>query len=412
VNSAGLQDSSRESRWTDQILDQMRQTGDPLGDTTVAAIFQEHGIEAVNSLWERIRQQNFISPEGLPPQIYSYLQQSSQLPSWADPKLIAQGERFFVDRGIFCLVSLLCASLPECYVLPNEAAVLATTGSLEVHAYRRVFETTQLIVDVMRNGGLRENGTGLQAAQKVRLMHAAIRHLILNAPGQNEVTTVPGSFPDIARKMPPWDVTQHGYPINQEHMAYTLLTFSHVVLRSFSKMKIEVAPEEAAAYLHCWNVVGYAMGVREDLLAMNLKEAECLFSTIRRRQFGQSADGTALADALVKAMDKIISREIMGWFSHATVQRFPPVIMRQLLDRDVIKILKIKPLTFFEWLMMIVLRILVVIFTWGYRKIIVFAGLRFGIHVLNSLTRIPPKWRASLFNIPDKLRQYINLGDA
>src|SRR5438067_722199 len=182
MNSAAKRDHGSGGCRTAQFLDQMRQTADPVGDATMAAIFQENKLTALNSLWQGLLQRNQFPPQGLPAQIYPFLEESAQFPTWANRDLIAQAEKLFVDRGIFCLVSLLCASLPECYVLPNEAAVLGATRSLEIHAYRRVFETTQLIVAVMRRGGLAQQGSGLQSVQKVRLMHAGIRHLIINVP--------------------------------------------------------------------------------------------------------------------------------------------------------------------------------------------------------------------------------------
>src|SRR2546427_62839 len=95
-------DVSPENRWTGGVLDEMRQTADPLGDRTVAALFENSGMDSVNSLWDRLLKNDQIPPEGLPREIQTYLQQSGALPAWADSQLISEGERFFIDRGIFC----------------------------------------------------------------------------------------------------------------------------------------------------------------------------------------------------------------------------------------------------------------------------------------------------------------------
>jgi hypothetical protein len=38
------------SRWTDALLDRMRQLGDPLADGPVAAVLERGGVDAVNAM--------------------------------------------------------------------------------------------------------------------------------------------------------------------------------------------------------------------------------------------------------------------------------------------------------------------------------------------------------------------------
>ena len=49
---------------------------------------------------------------------------------------------------------LFCASLPECYVLPDLAEVLHTTGQLEQRTDWRIRSTAAMIFPVMMRGGL------------------------------------------------------------------------------------------------------------------------------------------------------------------------------------------------------------------------------------------------------------------
>lgn len=393
---------ARSGKWTDAFLDQMRNTTDPVADGVVAALFREHGIQAVNSLWETALHNDELRAADFPEPVRSYLSKSAELPSWADRGRILRGEQFFVKRGIFCLISLLCASLPECYVLKNEAAVLGTTRNLENHAFRRIFETTQLIVSVMAEGGILGNEPrGIIAAQKVRLMHAAIRHLVLNVPRASSSVAPPKTLFEAIQQNEPWDTSKRGLPINQEEMAYTLLTFSYVILRTFKKMRILVAPEEIEAYLHCWNIVGFVMGVREDMLANTFDEAEELFGKIKRRQFGDSKDGEALANALVNATQKIIELETGGVMAQSIAKRLPFVIMHLVLDKETIEVLKIRRLTVCEWLELIVLRVSAVVFT---RLYLWFVSARFGQLVVNQITKIPRGWNRKLFDLPQTLR--------
>ena len=38
------------------------------------------------------------------------------------------------------------------------------------------------------------------------------------------------------------------------------------MLRGWKHLGIDLSREEAAAYLHCWNVVGHVLGIRDELL--------------------------------------------------------------------------------------------------------------------------------------------------
>jgi hypothetical protein len=399
MQSGGQQDSEAGARWTDAFLDQMRRTADPLGDETVAKIFQAGDVNAVNSLWDHLK--NDATP---PAGLGDYLEKSAILPAWADPKLIEQGEQLFTDRGVFCLISLLCASLPECYVLQNEAAVLGTTQKLEQHAYRRIFETTQLIVAVMSPGGLTGNKKGVVAAQKVRLMHAAIRHLIINTPRKPGASAPPKSFIEAVQQMPPWDLDKYGCPINQEDMAYTLLTFSYVILEAFQKLKIPLGPGEIEAYLHSWNVLGHVLGVRDDLLCHNFADAQALFSKIKNRQIGASKDGATLADALVKCTRQVISHETGGIVSGPIVRHLPQILMRLLLDKETRVTLGIKRLTVCEWLMLVLIRFMMILIEPLYQKLVISFGTRFGLLIIDHLTEIPRGWNRQLFDIPQNLK--------
>jgi hypothetical protein len=397
--------NTRSGKWTDAFLDQMRATADPVADDVVGALFKANGVQAVNSLWDAALKNDELRASDFPEPVSSYLRKSAELPSWANRDLVLQGEQFFVRRGIFCLISLLCASLPECYVLKNEAAVLGTARNLENHAFRRIFETTQLIVSVMAEGGILGNEPrGIMCAQKVRLMHAAIRHLVMNVPRVGSAGAAPKSLFEAIQQTGIWDTSKLGLPINQEEMAYTLLTFSYVTLRTFKRMRIEVSPAEAEAYLHCWNIVGFVMGVREDMMAQTFEEAEALFLKIKSRQIGQSKDGEALANGLVNATQKIIELETGGLVARSIAKRFPFIIMHLVLDKETIRVLKVRRLTICEWLGLNLLRMSAAVFTRLYLWFISVWGARFGQLVVDEITRIPRGWNRKLFDLPQTLR--------
>jgi hypothetical protein len=125
---------------------------------------------------------------------------------------------------------------------------------------------------------------------KVRLIHATIRHLIVRGnPGEalEHGAAVPALLPEgdglyhtlFARG---WDVNANGLPCNQQELAYTLLTFHYVFLRSLRRLGLSLTKEEEDAYLHAWNVVGHLLGIEPGLLVETMNDAGTLFARLQR----------------------------------------------------------------------------------------------------------------------------------
>src|SRR5688572_15942945 len=109
-----------------------------------------------------------------------FLATARVMPDWAEPERIARAETLFMDYGALSVTMLFCASLPECYVVPDLAAVLHATGQLEDRAEHRIRTTGAMIFPVMMKGGLTDPlGAGVAQVLKVRLIHAMVRNLLL-----------------------------------------------------------------------------------------------------------------------------------------------------------------------------------------------------------------------------------------
>jgi ER-bound oxygenase mpaB/B'/Rubber oxygenase, catalytic domain len=271
--------------WTGDFLDSMRQLGDPLADNAVGQLFASGDVKAVNALMKTLVENDQPPPETLPPVIREYLATSEGLPAWADPVKIKAGEDFFWRFGPEAIMNLFCYSLPFCYAARKGVQVLALTSRLYTNPTRRIIETAQMMVDVLRPGGLSPGGTGVRTAQKVRLMHAGVRHQTAAYPGWNP---------------------EFGKPINQEDLAGTLLSFGWVVIDGLRKLELRIDDTQAEAYLHCWNVVGHILGVREDLLPANMAAAEQLAHIIQQRQYASCEEGRDMTRALIQMMQRFL----------------------------------------------------------------------------------------------------------
>ena len=345
---------------SDAVLEQMQYCADPAADDVVARIVGDWSVlapdasaQAVRSAhgkaWGRLAQATRLLEQlgdngslatWSPPAdagvdgdvaaiVQDYVRTQQALPSWARRETLRQAEALFMDHGPLSCILLFCASLPECYVLPDLSAVLHRAGQLEQRTEYRIRSTAAMIFPVMMKGGLGEDGgTGRAQVLKVRLIHATIRNLILRrrpsdavaALGDGRTRAGAGVVPAQAALQggqsmheamfaAGWKLGEDGVPCNQEELAYTLLTFSYVFLRSMRQLGLGLSTREEEAFLHCWNVTASILGVREDLMAHTMPDARNLFERMQRRgrndvQVPDPRPG--LGRALMQAMENAI----------------------------------------------------------------------------------------------------------
>lgn len=149
----------------------------------------------------------------------------------------------------------------------------------------------------------------MRSIQKVRLIHAAIRFLLLH---------------DQKNK---WK-TELGVPVNQEDLAGTLMVFSYLILDGLKKLGITIPKEHQEGFIQTWGVIGRLMGIQDELIPATVKEAKALCNIIQRRQVHTSDEGTFAAHALLKVLE-----EQAG----IAFQRWPAASMRFFLPRKVAK---------------------------------------------------------------------------
>ncbi|MBV7544484.1 oxygenase MpaB family protein [Acidovorax sp. sic0104] len=366
---------------TDAELASMQLHADPLADQTVADMlgpWPEGAVDADAVQWKRLDTVNIllgqwtdnagiaqwsIAPgpvhgtvggqpaEGFVDQAMAdalnhYVRAAQALPDWADPRKIGHAERLFMDHGALSCILLFCASLPECYVIPDLSAVLHTAGQLEQNTEYRIRSTAAMIFPVMMHGGMSEHGAGVAQVIKVRLIHATIRNLILHgSPAQaagklragleSAIAPTPLQAPGGRATMfqmlhaRGWNVSADGLPCNQEELAYTLLTFGYVFLRSLHRLGIGLPRHDEEAYLHAWNVVGHVLGIERSLMVDTMEQGRILMAQMQAR--GRADPITpdprpSLGRALMQTMEKSLPWNI--------VKPFPELMTRYLCGRD------------------------------------------------------------------------------
>ena len=277
-------------------------------------------------------------PEGMGAALEAYVEQARVLPDWADAAKIARAEVLFMEMSMASCTLLFCASLPQCYVMPDLAAVLHAAGQLEQHTDYRVRATAAMIFPVMMHGGLTApSGGGVAQAIKVRLIHAMIRHLVLRGDVAEALVAPRRLKPLLARggTMPQvlyahgWDIDRLGLPCNQEELAYTLLTFNYVFLHGLRRLGLGLPQGDEEAYMHTWNVLGYVLGIEPGLMTDTMTEAARMFADIQKNARGQTRKQDprpALAGALVATLQRYIPPRIL--------KPFPVLLTRHLIGKD------------------------------------------------------------------------------
>jgi hypothetical protein len=326
---------------------------DPLADAAIARILgpgrpggpDPDTIALLNqeiARWQLNRDlDGWRASPGLPAEMASALEEyvaaARMLPDWADAAAIARAEVLFMEMSMASCTLLFCASLPQCYVMPDLAAVLHAAGQLEQHTDYRVRATAAMIFPVMMHGGLTDPaGGGVAQAIKVRLIHAMIRHLVLRGDVA-EALVAPRRLPRLLARggtmhqalyAHGWDIDRLGLPCNQEELAYTLLTFNYVFLHGLRRLGLGLDKGDEHAYLHTWNVLGHVLGIERGLMADTMPQAARMFATIQagaRGQRRQPDPRPALAGALVATLQRYIPLR--------PLKPFPVLLTRHLVGK-------------------------------------------------------------------------------
>ncbi|MER7823155.1 oxygenase MpaB family protein [Streptomyces sp. NPDC096097] len=271
--------------YTEASMDALRQTGDRLADATVATLFERGEVGRFNTLMRYVSTAGAPLPDGLPDVAREYLEATSVPPSWVDWGEMEKARLFFIDNNVHISTALSFASMPACYLVPHVAKLLSTTHGL-AYPSKRMAETGQFTVHLMRPDAFEAGGRFIPAAQKVRLLHAAIRHHLVREDR--------------------WDVAALGTPICQEDMIGGQMFFSLLVLDSLHRLNIHMSTEGAEAYYYAWRVVGAMLGVDQEAVPATLEEARSFLDRYMIRHMGPSEEGAHLTRQLIDLYEEIV----------------------------------------------------------------------------------------------------------
>ncbi|MFC8225052.1 oxygenase MpaB family protein [Streptomyces sp. NPDC057287] len=271
--------------YTESSLNALRLAGDELADATVAALFDRGEVGKFNSLMRYVSTAGSPLPDGLPDVAREYLEATGAPPAWVDWGEMEKARLFFADNNVHISTALSFASMPACYVVPHVAKLLSATHGLD-YPSKRMAETGQFTVYLMQPGAFEAGSPFIPAAQKVRLLHASIRHHL--------------------KRENRWDTAALGTPICQEDMIGGQMFFSLLVLDSLHRLGIHMSTDGAESYYYAWRVVGAMLGVDQEAVPRTLDDARRFLDLYMVRHMGPSLEGAHLTRQLIDLYEEVV----------------------------------------------------------------------------------------------------------
>jgi len=314
---------SGASTFTDEFLDGLRLEGDPPADAAVRR-YLEGLDESPADPFAAVARSGAAGPSDEDaPGTGPFVRALEPWPEWADRGQVERGQQVFGIWGLEFVAALWMAALPTTYACAFGAEPLVRTARLTRDPKRRYVETGQMIIDAMAEGALDPGGPGYSSVRHVRLMHAAVRRVL----------THPESLPaPEGVQLEPWDPA-YGIPLNQEDLLGCLFAFSVLSIRSLEQSGVLFDDSDAEAYVHVWNLIGYQIGIRPDLLPIGRADAMVIANRIFDRQKASSDAGRELtATAITCLQGMLVTKRLRG---------LPASGMRHFLGGDVADMLDV-----------------------------------------------------------------------
>lgn len=277
--------------WNGISLDSLRLIMDKPADDAVLSVYESKSMHHLRDLLVNMAQNDSLISDELPEPMREFVTNELHWKfSEEDIRMFRRSHQVWKDHGMkFCFI-LFFRSLPYTYMAEKPANVLRMTKLLEEQPERRVFETAQFVFDVMDEEWWTPEKRGVLTTMKVRIMHAAMRHVILEKSG--------GEM---------WDKERWGMPISQEDMIATNQTFSLEFFSGMERMGEPLTDEEKEAWHYTWNVIGRLLGIEERLLSKDIKQAWQLQYSIYEHLYNdETYAGIGLSKALVTTMSHFL----------------------------------------------------------------------------------------------------------
>ncbi|MBM9617919.1 oxygenase MpaB family protein [Streptomyces zhihengii] len=252
---------------------------DTAADPLMAKMITGGHVPAINTAWASWVNNNDPLPTGVPAEFNAYLRQVNVLPSWADPAKLKRAADFNRRRDTYLFMLYGLGSGIMSTVIPREAkSVYWSAGGADMQD--RAAKTFTFGYDLAELGAFEPTGQFVVTANKTRVVHAAVRHLLPQSPHWRAVAdeTIPISAADIL-------VTFH-----------SLGTYVH---RKLLDWRIPYPAADQEAFLHSWQVAVHLLGVPYEHIPKTWAAAERQAAQMLDPILTPSTEGIELAEELL-----------------------------------------------------------------------------------------------------------------
>ena len=271
-------------RFSESYLDDLRTQGDPLADRIIAQFAATNSLRNYHDLLgevrERAKREDGIYAE--------FLSACNDVPAWADFAAMEAGQRMIGAFPAHMGLALFAGSLVGGAVFRKMTIVTAMTGMLSGDPSRRLNETGAMVLRMAFPNALQPGCSAHELLMRVRLLHSAVRHYLIQSGRFKHPTEV---------------------PINQQDLAITLALFGYFNVRSLARMGIRFSEQELASFTLLWRYAGYVLGIREDLLPVSMRDQqEFFFACLKHQALPEkmSPEIKCLLDHMAKSFTKRI----------------------------------------------------------------------------------------------------------
>ena len=253
------------------------QVGDPDADVMMADLATVPARDAHRFIEAGMDGDESILKDA-PPTVLSFFEQLDSPPDWKDTSAFVPGIRMFHRNSRVVLVGFVGGVLVEGFAT-NISKSFFITGRLRDQGVRRLKQNNRHMLESFLPGGLDRDGDGLKLSVRVRIIHAQIRHLLLESDD--------------------WDSDAWGTPLSSAHMGYSITAFSARLLRHMRGLGAVFDSEERESFMAVWRYIGYLMGIPETILFHDEADALRVFRIGGMCEPPISLESIAMANSLM-----------------------------------------------------------------------------------------------------------------
>lgn len=269
---------------------------DEEADPLVASLLERGDVPKVNDLLKTWTKNGQALPSGLPADLRDFLERARRLPSWTDQDKLAKAFEFNQKRGLYLGVTYGFASGMMSTAIPHEArAVYYSKGGADMRD--RITKTAKLGYDIGTEKAFQPDGEMIVTCVKTRLAHAGVRNLLPKSAYWTKVA-------------------DEKIPISQADMMVTWHSLPTTVMKQFAKWKVAIPDDEAAAFLHSWQLAAHMLGIKDEYIPKSWDEANSQAAQVLDPILAPTDEGIKLADMLLNLAafidGGILTKHILG----------------------------------------------------------------------------------------------------